>query len=492
MPDSADGTDSSGRRDGVRVPLTGWHWRRPAAAVPFALFAGCFVAVTALLLGTAVLPFDGLVAGTEGRAVTGTASSTPGTSSSPGTSSMPGTSSTPAARAALPVSVGSDLAGGRCTGPDAVLERRAQALQRHDRAGWLAAVDPGATVLRHQQSAVFDRITALPVVRWDYQVSKPSVWSGGGCTLRVELTYRLSGDTRDVRRSRTATFRPHDGGWRLESEIPATDADRDLWDLAPLSVARGARSVAVALGGTPFPAGDLAARVDVAARAVDAVWGPGWPRIAVTVLPTDLAQMAAVLGRADPVGLDRLAAVTSGPLDRGRAGPHSVAGAADRVVLNPLVWARLTDVGRRVVLTHELAHVATRASTSATPPAWLDEGLATYVGYRGSGLSDAEIAADALREVSAGRLPAALPGADRFDPARGDPAPAYAQAWAACDLVARRAGMPGLVAVYRAAASEGGGDSGAAAALRRVLGEDVDAFVARWRQQLQVLARAGG
>jgi hypothetical protein len=485
MPDSADGADSSDRRDGVTVPPTGRRGRCPAAAAPFALLAGGIVVVTALLFGAAVLPSEGRAAGAEWRAA-------------PGTPFSPGTSSASAARPALPATVGPDLAGGRCAGADAVLQRRARALQRHDRAGWLAAVAPGAAVLRHQQSAVFDRITALPVVRWDYQVSRdyqvsePSAWSGGGCTLRVELTYRLAGDTRDVRRARTATFRPHLGGWRLESEIPATDADRDLWDLAPLIVARGARSVAVSLGGTPSSAGNLATRADVAARAVDAVWGPGWPRTAVAVLPTDLAQMAAVLGRADPVGLDRLAAVTSGPLDRGRAGPHPVAGAADRVVLNPLIWARLTDVGRRVVLTHEFAHVATRASTSATPPAWLDEGLATYVGYRGSGLSDAEIVADALRDVQAGRLPTALPGADRFDPAQGDPAPAYAQAWAACDLVARRAGMSGLVAVYRAAASDGGGDSRAAAALRRVLGEDVDTFVARWRQRLLVLARAGG
>jgi hypothetical protein len=202
--------------------------------------------------------------------------------------------------------------------------------------------------------------------------------------------------------------------------------------------------------------------------------------------------MAAVLGRTGSRGLDRLAAVTSGPLDRGRTGPDVVAGAADRVVLNPVMWARLTETGRQVVLTHELTHVATRATTSATPPAWLDEGFAGYVGYRGSGLADVEIAADALAEVRAGRTPKELPGDDRFDPAHGDPSPAYAQAWAACDLVVRRVGTSRLVALYRVAASADGGDPGVDAALSQVLGESVGTFVGQWQERLRLLAGAGG
>jgi hypothetical protein len=491
MPDGAGGADSSDRQD--EVTLTGRRRGRPPAGVPpFTLAVGCRFG-TAPLLGTALLLAvvllagallcDARAAGSWARASTATALSVRATSSARPASSAPGA---PVATAV------SDLSGGRCAGPDAVLGRRAQALLRHDRAGWLVAVDPGTASLLAQQSAAFDRITALPVVRWHYRVTARSPRPAGGCVLRVEQTYRLMGDTRDVLRVRTVTVRPHGGGWLVESERPATDADRDLWDLAPPTVARGSRSVAVSLGAAPSAAGTLAARVDAAARAVDAVWGPGWPRTVVTILPADLAQMAAVLGRADPTGLDQLAAVTSGPLDRGRTGPHTVAGAADRVVLNPLAWDRLTDVGRQVVLAHELTHVATRASTSATPPAWLDEGLATYVGYRGSGLPDTEVAADALPDVRAGRLPAALPGADRFDPTRGDPAPAYAQAWTACDLVTQRAGIAGLVTVYRVAASAGGGDSRVDAALRQVLGENVDAFVARWRQRLRALAGAGG
>jgi hypothetical protein len=388
-----------------------------------------------------------------------------------------------------------------------VLGRRAAALLRRDRAGWQAAVNPDGRSLRVRQGAEFDRITALPLVRWQYRVTglAPSPAPDGRYLARVELAYRLAGDSRDVRRARKVIVRPQGGSWYLESETPATDADRELWDLAPLNVALGNRSVAVILDGAPSVASSsvsspvsspvsstLAARADTAARAVDAVWGSSWPRTVVVVLPSDLTQMAAILGRTGSRGLDRLAAVTSGPLDRGRTGPDVVVGAADRVVLNPVMWARLTETGRQVVLTHELTHVATRATTSATPPAWLDEGFAGYVGYQGSGLADVEIAADALAEVRAGRMPTELPGDDRFDPAHGDPSPAYAQAWTACDLVVRRVGISGLVAVYRLASSADGGGPGIDAALGQVLGENVGTFVGQWQERLRLLAGAGG
>jgi hypothetical protein len=469
---SPPGANSAERHD---PPAAECPPARPAAAIGgrTAAFRSAAVAcglITLVVAGAATLPrFAGPATG--------------GAAARPGVAAAPGAGRTTPGRAA-PAK----------TTLDAVLAGRATALLHHDRAGWLAGVDGGS---RARQAAEFDRVTALPVVRWRYRVvgpapaTHPAGVGSGPSAAAVELTYRLAGDTRDVVRPRTVTFLPEGGTWRLTSEEPATAADRDLWDLGALGVARGSRAVAVSLPGAPSAAPELARRADAAAGAVDAVWGASWPRPVIVVLPADPDQMAAVLGRADTRGLDRLAAVTVGRLDRGRTGPEAVAGAADRVVLNPVVWARLTDAGRQTVLAHELTHVATRATTSATPPTWLDEGLAGYVGYRGTGLRDAEIAADALPAVQAGRLPAGLPGADAFDPARGDPDPAYAQAWVACDLVVRRAGIPGLVAVYRAAASAGGGEGRADAALLQVLGESADTFVVQWRQRLQMLAGAG-
>jgi hypothetical protein len=224
---------------------------------------------------------------------------------------------------------------------------------------------------------------------------------------------------------------------------------------------------------------------------VDALWGPSWPRSVVAVLPGDASLFQALLEHPADAVPARFAAVTTGQLDRGRGGPHAIVAAADRVMLNPDVWSRLTAAGRQAVLVHELTHVATRATTSATPPTWLDEGFAAWVGYRDAGLTASAVAADALPTVRAGRLPAALPADGDFDPARGNAGPAYAQAWVACDLIAERAGPAGLVAVYRVAASAGGGRPQADAALRQVLGEDTATFTTSWQARLRTLAGAG-
>ncbi|HET9655822.1 MAG TPA: hypothetical protein VFP72_10745 [Kineosporiaceae bacterium] len=379
----------------------------------------------------------------------------------------------------------------------ALLQDRAAAVTRRDRTAWLAVIDPAARSTTADQDAAIGRILALPVTRWRYRLlalalapARPAA-GGTALTARVQLIYRLAGDTRDVLRERELTLVAGRSGALLEAETAAA-TDRDLWDLGPLTVVQGSRGSAVVLGGDPEAARALAALVAESAAGVDAVWGTSWPRSVVVVLPADRSGMAALLGGADPSGLDRLAAVTSGMLDRGSTRSHALA-AADRVVLNPQSWPQLTPVGRRVVLTHELTHVATRATTAATPPLWLDEGFAQYVGYRDSGLPAVTVAADAVDLVRrTGQVPDALPTADAFDPARGGSQAAYAQAWVACDLVARRAGPSGLARLYREAASADGGQAQADVALREVLGEDRQTFLGQWQAALRTLAGAGG
>jgi hypothetical protein len=386
----------------------------------------------------------------------------------------------------------------------ALLARRATAVLHHDRAGWAATVDTDTPAAAAGQAAEYDRIAALPVTRWQYRpagaapvasaalTAGAAIGPGGTIAVPVTLTYRLAGDTRDVVRTRTLTVKLGGmTGWRVVSETAAADTDRDLWDLAPVTVARAVRGVSVGLGAAPSEVAALAARIDTAAASVDALWGPSWPRQVVVVLPGDASGFQAFLEHPAGAAPAQFAAVTTGWLDRGRSGPHAIAAAADRVVLNPDVWARLTDAGRQAVLVHELTHVATRATTSATPPTWLDEGLAAWVGYRDAGLTGSAVAADALPAVRAGRLPTALPADGDFDPARGDAGPAYAQAWVACDLIVARAGVPGLVAVYRAAASAGGGPARADAALRQTLGEGTAIFTQQWQARLRTLAGAG-
>jgi hypothetical protein len=149
------------------------------------------------------------------------------------------------------------------------------------------------------------------------------------------------------------------------------------------------------------------------------------------------------------------------------------------VVVSPVPFARLSALGRRVVLTHEVTHVATRAAVQVTLPLWIDEGFADYVAYRGSGLSTALLAADVLPAVRAGTARRHLPSTTDFDPAHGDIAPAYADAWLAFDLMARQ-GTARPKAFYRAAAGLDGGPATVVGAFTGVLHTDEQAFETRW------------
>lgn len=382
-----------------------------------------------------------------------------------------------------------------------LLQRRAAAVLRRDRAGFLATVDPRASGFRSRQAVLFSRLAALRPRAWSYHVqdqgralpaARRAALGGPAYVLRVTLAYRLVDDTRDVEREQHLTLVRRGGGWLLAADTDGA-TQRDLWDLGPVRVVRGARSVVI--GATPPPADlkTIAGEADAAARQVDRVWGERWPRTVVVLVPRTLSQMATILGRKTSAGLDQVAAMTSGELRSGGPPVTTPGGVADRVVLNPVAFADFTELGRRVVLTHEVTHVATRASFLVAPALWVEEGFADYVAYLGSGLSNAAIAGDLLSQVRAGRLPAHLPDAADFDPSRRQIAPAYAGSWLAMKLIATDGGTRQVVAFYRAVtgyAPPSGhvtSQDAVEAAAQEVLGESLAQFEGRWRAYLAAL-----
>ncbi|MEU8194820.1 hypothetical protein AB0C10_13675 [Microbispora amethystogenes] len=247
------------------------------------------------------------------------------------------------------------------------------------------------------------------------------------------------------------------------------------------SVARGEHTVVV---GAPrrlvTEIARLAGRAD---RTVTRVWGEHGGAV---VLVPRTEEQAALL--AAPAAVGGLAAVATG----------------DRVIVQPAAFARLSAVGRQVVVTHELTHVATSGPRAV--PMWLLEGFADYVGYLDSGLPvhtvAAEIAADlragggAGAEAGTGAGPGAGTAADTEagaplarlpEPAdfTARPAQAYEEAWLACRYIAARFGERRLVALYRAALRED-----ADTALRNVLGLTTAELTRLWRSSVRAeLAR---
>jgi hypothetical protein len=382
-----------------------------------------------------------------------------------------------------------------------LLDARAAALAAGDRTRWLAGIDPAATAFRERQARLFDSLRRVPLQGWSWErdgdrvpqlpAARRRELGGDAWLARVVLRYRVPGfDGADVRRVQylTVVRRPAGtgsapGALRLAGDTDGPSDGRDLWDLGPVEVARGRASLVI--GRThPDELREIAHLADAAVADVTAVWGRDWARRVVVLVPEDEEEMAALLGRGGPggnqgAGLDQMAAVTSRQLAPG----GSVAPSVDRILLNPGAFRALGELGRDVVLTHEITHVATRAATPPGQPMWLSEGLADYVGFLDADVPAMVAAADLLGRVRAGTAPAALPTAADFDATRGDVAPAYEAAWLACRLLAERYGERSLIRFYRTA-----GAGGLAAAFTQVLGTTEDAFVADWRASLAELA----
>jgi hypothetical protein len=222
-----------------------------------------------------------------------------------------------------------------------------------------------------------------------------------------------------------------------------------------------------------------ARHADQAVRDVDRVWNSRWSRRPVVIVPRTQADMAVIIGTPAST-LDQIAAVTTGFAEFGPT--HG-----DRVVVNPAAWRDLVQEGRRVVMTHEVTHLATRAATEGSVPIWMAEGFADYVAYKAVDVP-VEIGAEGvLAKVRNGKAPRELPGETDFDPRRGDIAPAYESSWMAARMIAERYGERRLVRLYVAMADDAGGS--ASEDVDDVLGISEAQLVRQWRAYLREAAR---
>ncbi|RAY13127.1 hypothetical protein DPM19_21795 [Actinomadura craniellae] len=366
----------------------------------------------------------------------------------------------------------------------AVLDRRARAVRDGDRTAFLATVYTAEPRFQDRQRQQFDNLRRLPLRLWREETTGTPVATGPrGTTLRVTVRYQLSGhDGGPVARTRYLTLAPRTGGWSITGDGTAQGRsdDVEIWDGGPLAVVRGRHSLVIGENAPPARLHEIARRLDAAVPDVTDVLGRGWSRRVVALVPADGSRAAALAGvspgpAASPGGgLGNIAALAAvAPGADGSTG-------GDRIVISPGTFGRLNALGRRVVLTHELTHVATGGARDGTTPIWLVEGLADYVGYRNVRIGVRTAAGELRREVRAGRTPARLPGPADFAGDSGRQARAYEEAWLACRMVADRYGEAALLRLYRTA-----GTRSEAAALHAELGLTPARFTALWRAYLE-------
>lgn len=189
---------------------------------------------------------------------------------------------------------------------------------------------------------------------------------------------------------------------------------------------------------------------------VTAVWGADWDRRAELVVVPDPDHLPASGDLAD------VAALVQG----------------GRVYVSATALAELSPAGRRVVITHEITHLATGAARGRSVPAWLVEGFADYVGFRHVGIPVRQAAQELGQEVRSHRLPRALPAEAAFD--GDDQSSVYEQSWLAVVLMVRTYGQPAVVRLYRAVAA----GAPIERAMRLVLGTTPTALTRAWRADL--------
>lgn len=379
-----------------------------------------------------------------------------------------------------------------------LLAQRGASVLTKNRAAWQETISPAARAFRVRQGRVFGRLTALAPRSWAYSFRRATPlpasrsMQSGGWVAQVDLAYQLTAGGPTVHRHQYLTIIPAGhrstsaagtagpGDWRIAGDT-AGPTQSDLWDLSPISVTRGSRCLVIGSIEWRQLNRKITNSCQRSAVRVDSVWGRGWPRQTTLIVPDSQKQLGQLLDRSstESKGLSDTAAVTVGPVSE-----------AEEVLINPVVFTKFPALGIRVVLAHEMVHVATRATGSGDAPTWLAEGFADYVGFGDSGLGPRDIAGDALREVDRGRIPSAFPGDATFDSDGKGAAAAYGFAWTIMKTIANHGGTQRAVAFYRAATSGTGAASARVdGAVRKVLGlKDSQALVAEWRHELKILA----
>jgi hypothetical protein len=376
----------------------------------------------------------------------------------------------------------------------ALLHHRAQAVLTHDEQSFLATIDPKADeAFVAAQHRLFTNLAAVPLDAWSYRLhaddtldvssikdSADELWAPA-----VDLRYALRGaDLIPTDRPMGYLFARHGDSWYLRSDSALDSLGRRTWrgpwDFAPCLVSTTEYGIVLSHPGSEPMVDRLVRELDSSVQAVSAVWPTSWSRRVALMLPDSPGEMRALVGPDFPVESVVAVAVA----DRVDNKTRTVAG--QRVVLSPSGVRALSVASLRIVLRHEITHLAARADTVDGSPTWLLEGFADYVGYRDSGVTLAEGAPDLAKRVRQDGPPGALPEDRAFRSSGADLDLAYQQSWSLARYIADRWGEQVLINVYRTLAGAGPVSATETdAMLRDVLGVDRAALVAGWQSYLR-------
>jgi hypothetical protein len=360
----------------------------------------------------------------------------------PGAPRAVGQQQRPAAR--LPADPGTEL--------PRLLEKRARAVLRGDRAAFLATVDKRQKAFYRRQATLFANMRTVPFSTLSYKLTdrrttttrlRRHYHADQAIQAQVQASYQLRGqDASPVLARHSFTFVLTRSVWRIAGPGDSSQRRRDdteIWDSGPVRIVRSARTLIVLHPGQKALATRLLRVADRAYAQVGAAWTGRWERKAVILVPKDEREAEKLVGARD---LARVAAVASSSVESGAS--ERVLG--NRIVVNTDNVARYNDLNLQVLITHEMTHVATRTLGDGVP-LLLVEGFADWAALKPLGYPFAVTRPNLARAVREGRFDGTLPGDGEFRDE--DAAVAYDEGSAFCLWVADTYGAGRLQALYR-------------------------------------------
>jgi hypothetical protein len=276
-----------------------------------------------------------------------------------------------------------------------MLDRRSDAVARHDKNGFMATVDPQAIDFRTRQSDWFDRFAALQISGYKLKLNlddapeltrkrDAAAYKAPVMVAAVEERYHLGDfDEKPALDMLFLTFVQRAGGWVVASDTGVEDlgllSARLPWDFGPVQLTSSDHFVLFAHPDQADFAKDLLPLAEASLPEVARVWSRPWHQRVPIFLPSTAAELDRMLG--ETVDVSNFVAFASYEVDR--AASFEVVG--HRIYLNRPNFSRHNDQSRRNIFAHELLHVATSEYSGPFVPLWVEEGIAQTAESKGHG-----------------------------------------------------------------------------------------------------------
>lgn len=279
-----------------------------------------------------------------------------------------------------------------------LLQTRAHAVMADDESAFMSTVAPGSTSFARRQRRLFRSVTKIPLASYDLRAA----WGRLGDLARpadrvahprakqvaipvTEERYRIRGfDDIPLEEDLYYTFVEQHGRWMIASDRDldglGLQSARQLWDFGSVEMDRSQHFLLLthpcpsAIGCARLPA-DMLAIAERALRRVDRFWRAPWRHRIVILAPSTTAELRRLLQATFDVKKFVAFAYAGEDLE------HGLRFVGRRIVLNWRSIANRTSDSVLTILAHELTHVATRERSGPQIPAFVEEGIAEYVGY---------------------------------------------------------------------------------------------------------------